>query len=221
MCVVSNPSLSLIHKTHPIGRSRRRNSFIVAFFRGRLVASQHSNVCDIQRTVPHLKTQNSQISSDGVHFTVDANVAKMSKLVELALDDDIFAEDTGADREVQLPKVTAAVMTKIIEFCEHYQTEGMTAIETPIRSTNIADMVQPFYVEYVNLERSMLFEIVCAANYMDIKPLMDLTCLAVTMMIKGMSVEEIRTIFTIENDLTPEDEAQIREENRWVDESIP
>ena len=151
-----------------------------------------------------------------MRFTVDANVAKMSKLVDLALEDDVFAEDTGADREIQLPKVTAAVMTKIIEFCEHYQTEEMTAIVTPLQSTNIKDMVQPFYAEYTNLEQTMLFELITAANYMDIKPLMDLTCLIVALMIKGKSTEEMRVIFNIENDLTPEEEAQAREEHSWI-----
>ncbi len=148
----------------------------------------------------------------------------MSKLVDLALEDDEFAEDTGADREIQLPKVKEAVMTKIIEFCEHYQTEEMTPIEKPMRSTKIEDLVQPFYVEYVNnMEQTMLIEIIIAANDMDIKPLMELACLAFAMMIQGKTVEEMRATFNIENDFTPEEEAQIREENRWVldDESTP
>ena len=43
----------------------------------------------------------------------------------------------------------------------------------------------------------MLFNLVAAANYMDIKPLLDLTCLAVAVSIKGKSVEELRNIFKI------------------------
>lgn len=48
---------------------------------------------------------------------------------------------------------------------------------------------------------------------------MDLTCAKVASMIKGKSPEEIRRTFGIENDFTPEEEAQIREENRWAEEA--
>ena len=48
-----------------------------------------------------------------------------------------------------------------------------------------------------------------AANYMDIKPLLDLTCAKVASMIKGRTPEEIRKVFNIVNDFTPEEEAQV------------
>ena len=54
---------------------------------------------------------------------------------------------------------------------------------------------------------------ILAANYMDIKPLLDLACAQVATQIKGKSPEEIREQFNIVNDFTSE-EAQIREENK-------
>ena len=55
-----------------------------------------------------------------------------------------------------------------------------------------------------------------AANYLDIKGLLDLTCQTVANMMKGKSVEEIRKIFNIKNDFTPEEEEEIRKENQWA-----
>lgn len=61
----------------------------------------------------------------------------------------------------------------------------MTPIETPLKSSKLEDLVQPWYAEYVQVEQSLLFELVTAANFMDIKPLLDLTCLAVSIHIKA------------------------------------
>lgn len=54
---------------------------------------------------------------------------------------------------------------------------------------------------------------------MDIKPLLDLSCLAVSIMIKGKSASELRSIFNIQAELTPEEEAQNERENAWVDQN--
>ena len=48
-----------------------------------------------------------------------------------------------------------------------------------------------------------------AANYLDIKGLLDVTCKSVANMIKGKSPEEIRKTFNIKNDFTPAEEEQV------------
>ncbi|KRY08518.1 S-phase kinase-associated protein 1 [Trichinella britovi] len=57
-----------------------------------------------------------------------------------------------------------------------------------------------------------------AANYLEIKSLLDVACKTVANMIKGKSPEEIRRTFNIKNDFTPEEEEQIRRENAWCEE---
>ena len=57
-----------------------------------------------------------------------------------------------------------------------------------------------------------------AANYLDIKPLLDVGCKTVANMIKGKSPEEIRKTFNITNDFTPEEEEHIRRENEWAED---
>lgn len=57
-----------------------------------------------------------------------------------------------------------------------------------------------------------------AANYLDIKALLDVGCKTVANMIKGKSPEEIRKTFNITNDFTPEEEEQIRRENEWAED---
>ncbi len=59
-----------------------------------------------------------------------------------------------------------------------------------------------------------------ASNYLDIKPLLELACAKVASMMKNKSVVEIRKLFNIENDFSPEEEQQIIEENKWAEESF-
>jgi len=155
-----------------------------------------------------------QISKEGESHPVKIEVAKMSKLVEATIDD----EGDEETHDVPLPNVKSSVLAKVIEYCEHYKTEEMTTITTPLKSSKIEDLVQPWYAEFVRIDQVMLFELVTAANFMDIKPLLDLTCLAVSVMIKGKSAEELRRIFNISNEFSPEEEAQVREENKWYEQ---
>lgn len=127
-------------------------------------------------------------------------------------------EDESRSIEIPLPNVKSEVLRKVIEFCEHHLKEPMSEIEKPLKSQNMADVVQKWYAEFVEVEQVLLFELILAANYMDIKPLLDLTCATVASMIKGKSPEDIRATFNITNDFSPEEEAQVREENRWCEE---
>jgi len=55
-----------------------------------------------------------------------------------------------------------------------------------------------------------------AANFLDIKGLLDLTCQAMANMIKGRSPEEIRKTFDMMNDFSPEEEEEIIRDNQWA-----
>ena len=142
----------------------------------------------------------------------------MSELVKTMMDEDA-EDDDDSPTEIPLPNVKAQVLRKVIEFCEHHLQDPMTEIEKPLKSQNMADVVQKWYADFVDLEQVLLFELILAANYMDIKPLLDLTCATVASMIKGKTPEEIRATFNITNDFSPEEEAQVREENKWCEEA--
>ena len=58
-------------------------------------------------------------------------------------------------------------------------------------------MDQEWYQKFVseeNVDRDLLFELLTAANFMGIKPLLDLTCLKVTFQLTGKSVDEVSSI---------------------------
>ncbi|KAL7479442.1 hypothetical protein ACHAW6_005171 [Cyclotella cf. meneghiniana] len=161
------------------------------------------------------------ISKEGEIFKVPLEVVKLSNLVVTTLGEEEHDDDNDDDQEdnaveIPLPNVKASVLAKVVEFCTHYKDEPMKPITTPLASIVIDEIVQDFYARFVEVDQVMLFELVTAANFMDIKPLLDLTCLAVSIYIKGKSPDEIRKIFNINNDMSQDDGGQVSDENNMT-----
>jgi len=140
------------------------------------------------------------LCSDGEVVEVDVDVAEKSVLIKGMID------DSGPDEEIPLPNVKKPILEKVIVFCKHLKDHQPPEIEKPLRSTDMATVVDPWHAEYINLEQEVLFELIMASNYLDIKPLLELACAKVASLIKNKSVQEIRKFFNIENDFTPEEE---------------
>ena len=94
--------------------------------------------------------------------------------------------DSGADEEIPLPNVKSAVLKKVIEYCKHALESPPTEIEKPLKSANMQDVVaDKWYAAYIEVEQDVLFELILAANYLDIKSLLELGCASVAAMMKG------------------------------------
>ena len=76
------------------------------------------------------------------------------------------------------------------------------------------------YSNFIDIDLDLIFELILAANYLDIKPLLELSSAKVASIIKGKTTEEIKKTFAISNDFTPEEEKQIIEENKWCMENL-
>jgi S-phase kinase-associated protein 1 len=150
------------------------------------------------------------VSNDGDAFEVSQAVIDMSGWATTAQE----VVDSTGNLELIVGKANSRVLSKVLEFCNHYIVEP---IEKPLRSANMREVVQDWYADFVTIEQEVLFELILAANYMDITPLLDLSCATVASMIKDKTPEEIRITFNIVNDFTPEEEAQVREENKWCE----
>ncbi len=77
------------------------------------------------------------VSKEGESFTLPISVAKMSKLVETTIDD----ENEDEVQEIPLPNVKSSILSKVIEYCTHYQTvEPMAPITTPLKSSIVVSL---------------------------------------------------------------------------------
>ncbi|KAL2814647.1 Skp1 family, dimerization domain-containing protein [Aspergillus granulosus] len=151
-------------------------------------------------------------SSDGKNLQVPRDVAERSLLIKNML------EDLGdATEAIPIPNVTENVLTKVLEWCTHHRNDPPTTGDEDDSRRKTTD-IEEWDQKFMQVDQEMLFEIILAANYLDIKPLLDIGCKTVANMIKGKSPEEIRKTFNIQNDFTPEEEDQIRRENEWAEE---
>jgi len=154
-------------------------------------------------------------SNDGVSIEIDRAVAERSMLIKNMMED---LGDDVVDQAVPIPNVNEQVLKKVIEWCEHHRNDPATTPDDDSDSRKKTTDIEEWDQKFMQVDQEMLFEIILASNYLDIKPLLDVGCKTVANMIKGKSPEEIRKTFNITNDFTPEEEEQIRRENEWAED---
>ena len=137
-------------------------------------------------------------SSDGHEFVIDRElIMQKSSLIRHNLED----TDAGTSVPLELPAVSARVLRKIVAFLVH--NEMPAAVTAPTES----------------VDQNALYELILATFHLDLVELRDLACKHVADLMKDKTVEEIRTLFNIENDYrSPEEEAQVRHETEWCRE---
>lgn len=147
------------------------------------------------------------LSNDNKEFKIDKELADKSVLIKNML------EDIGdSDSSIPLPNVNYNILEKVFKWCKYHKDDPIQD-EQQNGNTDINEWDQ----KYMDVDQEILFDIILAANYLDIKQLLDLGCKTVANMIKGKSADEIRKTFNIINDFTPEEEEQIKKENEWAE----
>ncbi|OWM83965.1 SKP1-like protein 1 [Punica granatum] len=147
-------------------------------------------------------------SSDGETFEVEESVAVESQTIKHMIEDDC------ADSVIPLPNVSSKILSKVIEYCKKH-VESAAAAGTENDKT-AEDTLKAWDAEFVKVDQSTLFDLILAANYLNVTGLLNSTCQTVADMIKGKTPEEIRKTFNIKNDFTPEEEEDVRRENQWA-----
>ncbi|KAH7441917.1 hypothetical protein KP509_03G062100 [Ceratopteris richardii] len=147
-------------------------------------------------------------SSDDELFEVEDVVAFQSQTIK------DMTEDTGTESVVPLPNVSAKILSKVIEYCRYHAIEAPNLGDD--KSASADEEVRHWDNEFLKVDQATLFDLILAANYLNIQNLLDLTCQCVADMIKGKTPEEIRKTFNIKNDFTPEEEEEVRRENQWA-----
>ncbi|XP_064536794.1 S-phase kinase-associated protein 1-like [Drosophila montana] len=134
-------------------------------------------------------------SSDGEIFETDVQAAKCSITIKTMLEDCGLDEDDNA--VVPLSNVSSNTLRNVIHWAEHHMDDEPSLDDDEEESLSNG-MISSWDKEFIGkVDQAMLFQLMLAANYLDIKGLLELTCRTVAKMIKGKTSAEIRQVFNI------------------------
>jgi len=134
------------------------------------------------------------VSKDKKEFDIEKKHAFISTLIKTSLDTDPSAT------EVPIPGVASAILVEVIAYMNHHKGVEPPIIEKPLRSKVMKDVCKdPFdadFIDRIGENRQALYDLILAANYMDIKSLLHLGCAKVASLIKGQPLEKIKDILS-------------------------
>jgi S-phase kinase-associated protein 1 len=142
------------------------------------------------------------LTSEGIKLSIDSKSAERSNLLKGLLQE--YTEDT----DIPMPEIKSDILKKCIEYLSHYKDSEPREIPKPLPSANLLEVTDEWDVNFIGIDLDSVFDLINAASYLDVKPLLDLSCAKIASTMKGKSADEIRTMFNLENDLT---EDEIRE----------
>lgn len=150
--------------------------------------------------MPNIQLQ----SSDGEVFNIDSETAKCSSTIRNLI------EDCGLESEdnplIPLPNVNSTILSKVLIWANHHKTEESSGKDEASAMVRPSDVISAWDAEFLAVDQGTLFELILAANYLDIRELLSVACMTVANMIKGHTAEEIRQTFHIPNDFSPSEE---------------
>ncbi|CAH8261360.1 unnamed protein product [Arabidopsis lyrata] len=134
-------------------------------------------------------------SSDGESFEIKEEAARQSQTIFHLIDDDC------TDKEIPVPNVTGKILSMVVEYLnKHHVGDANPSTDEDLKKWD---------AEFMQIDQSTIFDLIMAANHLNIKSLTDLTCQTVADMIKEETPKQIRQRFNIENDFTPEEEKAV------------
>ncbi|XP_065858831.1 SKP1-like protein 14 [Euphorbia lathyris] len=148
-------------------------------------------------------------TGDNTYFHVEESIAMEMATVRTFLSDD----DAEAGTAFPVPNVSAKYMSLIIQYIEEQLKFRADSERQEEKFKYDAK-----FVEVLGDEE--LKEILLAVHYLEIKSFLDMLYQAVADRIKNWSVERVRAFFGIDNDVSPEEEAENRREYAWVHEDV-
>ncbi|XP_019866198.2 S-phase kinase-associated protein 1 [Aethina tumida] len=144
-------------------------------------------------------------SGDGDRFDIDMDVAKCSVILST------MVEHLGNvdDEIVPLPNISSVILQKIIDWATYHKDDP--PLPEDEGKERISDDILEWDAKFLQDDHLTIFDLILAADFLQIRGLIELTSKKLANMMKGKTSEDIRRIFNIENDYTETEERELAE----------
>jgi len=119
-------------------------------------------------------------------------------------------DEPSEDDVVPLANITSEILRKVIEWSTYHKDDPEPDEHAKDYYEKLTSEITGWDVEFFKMEKETLFKVVEAANFLEVKGLLDKACKAVANLIIGKTPEEIRKTFNVKNDFTPAEEEHIK-----------
>lgn len=142
-------------------------------------------------------------SKEGKSCEVLLAHARLSGLVRASLELDAHAQ------QIEALNASEEVLQEVILWLNFHKGVAPPLVEKPLRSKVMKDVCHdPFdatFIDRIGEDMQKLYDLILAANYLDIKPLLHLAVAKVASLIKGEPLEKIASILSVRPMLQPAD----------------
>jgi S-phase kinase-associated protein 1 len=140
-------------------------------------------------------------------FEISKKDSELSKFVTTILEGDADATT------IEIRQVPPETLEHVITYLKHHKGKEPEPLPCPVRSIHMSQIVSDKWdATWIDsFDKKTIFEIILAANYMDIKSLLHLGCAKIATLIKQLDQKEINRII--------EEEEKYRREHAQNDEA--
>jgi len=123
-------------------------------------------------------------------FEINKTDAELSKFVTTILEGDAQATS------IEIRQVPPETLEHVVAYLKHHKGKEPDPLPCPVRSIHMAQIVSDKWdATWIDaFDKKTIFEIILAANYMDIKSLLHLGCAKIATLIKQLDQKEINRI---------------------------
>jgi len=141
------------------------------------------------------------VTDDGTKVEITEKAAERSTLLK-----ELFEGFSENMEDTLIPQTTGETLKMVAEYLDYYADKEPKQIPKPLPSEKLEEVTDEWDIKYINsIELDNVFDLINAANYFSIKPLLELSCAKIASEMYGKTADEIREKFNIENDLDEED----------------
>eukprot|EP01088_Endostelium_zonatum_P014593 TRINITY_DN3267_c0_g1_i1.p1 TRINITY_DN3267_c0_g1~~TRINITY_DN3267_c0_g1_i1.p1 ORF type:complete len:148 (-),score=55.79 TRINITY_DN3267_c0_g1_i1:45-488(-) len=131
-------------------------------------------------------------SSDGVEFSISRQAAQLSGTIDHILSDLSRSVEAQASA-IPLSTIPSGVLEKVIDYMNH-----LLVSKDGNNNGGYNLKFSGFDEEYVReMDMGLLFDVILAANFLDVKPLLELGLKTVARMAVGRTPQEVTKIYSM------------------------